>query len=143
MREQEEDLQRQEEAWREDKRIRKSQEEAEEPKKSEMKACRNKEQQVPKYQQDAKSAIEHAKEQECFHTAQKYIEISSDSSSSSSSDDSSETSSDDSSGSGTRQKPTKLVKSSNKSSTFPDKRKSDHEETPLKQPHQDSSNPRQ
>ena len=49
-----------------------------------------------------------------------------------------ETSSDDSCDSGTRQKSTKPVTSSNKSSTFPDKHKSDNEETPLKQPHQDA-----
>ena len=66
------------------------------------------------------------------------IEISSDSLSSSSSDDSLETSSDDSSDSGTSQKPTKPVTSSNKSSTLPNKHKSDIEETPLKQPHQDA-----
>ena len=46
---------------------------------------------------------------------------------------------DDSSGSGTSQKPTKTVTLSNKSSIFPAKRKSDNEEIPLKQPHQDSS----
>ena len=57
----------------------------------------NKEQQVPEYQQAIKAATEHAKEQERVHTEQKYIEISSDSSSSLSSDDSSETSLYDSS----------------------------------------------
>ena len=82
--------------------------------------------------------MEHAKEQERFHTSQKYIEILSDSLSSSSSDDYSETSLDYSPDSGTRQKPTKPVTSSNKSSTFPAKRKSGNEETPLKQPHQDA-----
>ena len=82
--------------------------------------------------------MEHAKEQELVHTPQKYIEISSVSSFLSSSNDSSETSSDDSSESDTRQKPTKAVKLSNKSSTFPDKHKSNNEETPLKQPHQDA-----
>ena len=91
----------------------------------------NKDQQVPEDQQAAKAAMEHAKEQERFHTAQKYIEILSDSSSSSSSDDSSETLSDELSDSGTRQRPTKPVTSSNKSSTFPAKRKSDNEETPF------------
>ena len=49
-----------------------------------------------------------------------------------------ETSSDDSSDSGRRKIPTKPVMSSNKSSTFPAKHKSDNEETPLKQPHQDT-----
>ena len=33
--------------------------------------------------------------------------------------------------------------SSNKSSTFPAKRKSDNEETPLKQPHQEDFTPKQ
>ena len=48
-------LQRQEEAWREDERIRKAQEEAEERKKqAKMDACMNKKQQVPEYQQSAK-----------------------------------------------------------------------------------------
>ena len=48
-----EDLQRQEEAWREDERIRKAQEEAEEQKKqAEMDACMNIKQQVPEDQQD-------------------------------------------------------------------------------------------
>ena len=98
----------------------------------------NKEQQVPEDQQAAKAAMEHAKEQERVHMAQKYIEILSDSSSSSSSDDSLETSSDDSSDSVTRQKPTKPVTSSNKSSTFLTKHKYDNVETPLKQPHQDA-----
>ena len=55
----------------------------------------NKEQQVPEDQQAAKAAMEHAKEQERVHTAQKYIEILSDSSSLSSSDNLSKTSSDD------------------------------------------------
>ena len=81
--EREEDIQRQEEYWREDKRVRKSQEEAEERKKqAEMDACMNKEQQVPEDQQSAKATMEHAKEKERVHMAQKYIEISSDSSSS-------------------------------------------------------------
>ena len=40
-------------------------------------------------------------------------------------------------------KPTKPVTPSNKSSTFPDKLKSDNEETPLKQPHQDDPTPKQ
>ena len=79
-----------------------------------------------------------SREQECVRMAQKYIEISFDSSSSSSSDDSLETSSDGSSDSGTRQKATKPETSSNKSSTFPAKHRSDNEETPLKQPHQDT-----
>ena len=34
----------------------------------------NKEQQVTENQQAAKASMEHAKEQECIHTAQKYIE---------------------------------------------------------------------
>ena len=75
--------------------------------------------------------------------AQNYIEIFSDSSSSLSSGDSLETLLDDSSDSGTRQKPTKPVTSSNKSSTFPARHKSDNEETPLKQPHQDAFTSRQ
>ena len=75
--------------------------------------------------------------------AQNYIYISSDSSSSSTSDDLLETSLDDSSNSGTRQKPTKPVSSSNKSSTFQAKSNPDNEETPLKQPHQDAFIPKQ
>ena len=52
--EREEDLQRQEEAWREDKRIRKSHEEAEEQnKQAEMYACMKKEQQVPEDEEPA------------------------------------------------------------------------------------------
>ena len=65
-----------------------------------------------------------------------YIEILFDYSSSSSSDEQLETSSYDSYDSGTREKLTKPVTSSNKSSTFLAKHKSDNEETPLKQPHQ-------
>ena len=42
------------------------------------------------------------------------------------------TSSDDESDSGRRQIPSKPVTSSSKASTFPDKHKSDHVETPLK-----------
>ena len=56
---------------------------------------------------------------------------------SSSSDNSLETLSDESSGLGRRQIPTKPVMSSNKSSTFTAKYKSDNEETPLEKPHQD------
>ena len=97
----------------------------------------NKQQQVPEYQQSEKSAIQYAQEQKCVHTAQKYIDIFSDSLSSSSSYDPLETSSGYSSDSGTSQKTTKPVTSFNKLSTFPAKRKSDNEETPLKQPHQD------
>ena len=82
--------------------------------------------------------MEHANEQERVHTAHKYIEILSDSLSSSSSYASSKTSSDESSDSGTRQKPTKPVTLYNKSSKFSDKHKSDKEETPLKQPHQNA-----
>ena len=116
-----------------------AQEESEEQTKQyEMYACMNKEQQVSEYQQAAKSAIEHAKEQERVHTAQKYIKILSDSLFSLSSDNLSEKSSDESSDSGTRQKPTKPVSSYNKSSTFQAKRKYDNEETPLKQPHHDA-----
>ena len=103
-----------------------------------MNACMNKEQQIPEYQQAAKSAMEHTKEHDCVHTAHKQIEISSVSLSSSSSDDSLETLSDGSSDSGTREKPTKPVTPSNKSSTFTAKHKSDNEETSLKQPHQDA-----
>ena len=51
----EEDLQRQEEAWREYEQIRKAQEETEERnKQAEMGACMNKYQQVPEYQQASK-----------------------------------------------------------------------------------------
>ena len=74
-----------------------------------MDAYINKEQQISEYKQAAKSKMEHAKEQECVHMAQKYIYILSDSSSSSFSDYSSEILSDDSSDSGTRQKPTKTL----------------------------------
>ena len=52
--------------------------------------------------------------------------------------DLSETLSVESSGSGRRKIPTKLVTSSNKSSTFPAKHKSDNKETPLKQLHKDA-----
>ena len=90
-------------------------------------------------QQAEKSAMEHAKEQERVNTAQKYIEILSDSSSLFSLDYLSDTLSYYSYDSGTRQKTTKPVTSSNKSSTFPDKCKSDNEQTPLKQPHQYAS----
>ena len=54
------------------------------------------------------------------------------------SDDSLEKSSDDSYDSGRRQIPTKPVISSNKSSTFTAKQKSDNEETHLEKPHQDA-----
>ena len=81
---------------------------------------------------------ESIREQERVRMAQNTIEILSDSSSSFSLDDSLKTSSDDSSDSGIRQKPTKPVTLSNKLSTFTDKQKSDNEETPLKQPHQDA-----
>ena len=83
-----------------------------------MDACMNKEQQYPEDQQTEKSTMENTKEQECVHTAQKYIEISSDSSSSSFSYDLFKTFLDNSSDSGTRQKTTNPVTSSNKSSTF-------------------------
>ena len=46
--------------------------------------------------------------------------------------------SDDKLDSGIRQIPSKPVTSSNKSSTFTAKHKSDNEEIPLKQPHQDA-----
>ena len=59
------------------------------------------------------------------------------------SDDSLERLSDDSSNAGGRQISTKPVTSSNKSSTYPYKHKSDNEETPLKQPHQDAFTPKQ
>ena len=108
-----------------------------------MDACMNKEQQFPEDQQAANNEIDHTKEQERVHRAQNYIKIPSDSSSSSSSDDLSETSSDDSSDSVTSINPTKLVTSSNKSSTFPVKHKSDNETIPLKQPHQDAFTPKQ
>ena len=103
----------------------------------------NKEQKVPEDQKSAKTSMEHTKEQECVHMAHEYIEILSDSLSSSSLDEPLETSSDDSSDSGTRQKPTKPLKSSNKLSIFTAKRKSDNKETPLKQPHQDASTSKQ
>ena len=55
IREQEEDLQHQEEAWREDERISKAQEEVEERKQqAEMETCMNKKQQVTENQQAAK-----------------------------------------------------------------------------------------
>ena len=79
-----------------------------------MYACKNKEQQVPEDQQSSKSTMEHAKEQERVHTAQKYIEILSDSSSTLSSDYLSKILSNDSSDSGKRQKQTKPMSSSNK-----------------------------
>ena len=60
------------------------------------------------------------------------------SSSSLPSDESSETSSNDSSDSGTSQKPTKPLTSSNKSSIFLAKHKTDNEEIPLEQPHQNA-----
>ena len=83
------------------------------------------------------------REQERVRIQHNYIGISSDSLSSSSSGDSLETLSDDSSDSGKRQKPIKPVTSSNKSSTFTAKHKSDNEETPFKQPHQDAFTPKQ
>ena len=46
--------------------------------------------------------------------------------------------SDDKSDSGRREIPPKSVTSYNKASTFPAEHKSDNEETPLKQPHQDA-----
>ena len=74
--------------------------------------------------------------------AQNTIEISSEYLFSLSSYDSLETSYVESSDSGTRQKPTKPVTSSNKSSIFPAKHKSYNEETPLKQAHQDAFTPK-
>ena len=103
-----------------------------------MDTCINKEKQVTEDKQAAKSSMEHAKEKGRVCTAQKYIEIPFDSSSLLSSDDWAETLSDESSDSGTRQKSTKPVTSYNKSSTFPAKYNSDNEETPLKQPLQDT-----
>ena len=47
-----------------------------------MDACIIKEKQVPEDQQSEKSAMEHTKEQKSVHTAQRCVEISSDSSSS-------------------------------------------------------------
>ena len=79
--------------------------------------------------------MDEMREEERVRMAQNNIIISSESLSS---DNSLETSSDESSGSGRRQTPTKPVISSNKSSIFPAKHKSDNEEIPLKQPHQDS-----
>ena len=67
--------------------------------------------------------MEHTKEQEHVHTAQKYIISFSDLSSSLSSDYSLETLPDDSSDSGTRKKPTEPVLSS----IFQAKRKSNNE----------------
>ena len=87
--------------------------------------------------------MENAKEQERVHTAQNATYILSDSYPSLSSDDSSETFSDDSSDSGARQNPTKLVSSSNKSSTFQAKLRSDNKETILKQTHHDDFTPKQ
>ena len=78
------------------------------------------------------------REQERVHTAQKYIEILSDSLYSSSSDDSLKTSSSDSSDSSKRQNPTKPMMLYNKSSTFLTKHKFDNEGTPMKQPTQDA-----
>ena len=75
------------------------------------------------------------REEECVCMAQNTIIILYESLSS---DDSLEKSSDESSDSGRSQIPTKPVISSNKSSTFPDKHKSNNEETPLKQPNQDA-----
>ena len=65
------------------------------------------------------------------------------SSESSSSDCLLETLSDDSSDSRRRKIPTKPVMTSNKTSKFPAKHKSDNEKTPLKQPHQDAFTPKQ
>ena len=75
------------------------------------------------------------REEERVRMAQNTVKISSESSSSY---NLFETLSDASSGSGRRQKPTKPVMSSNKSSTFMSKHKSDNEETVLKQLHQDA-----
>ena len=75
------------------------------------------------------------RDEERFIMAQSTIIIFSESLSS---DDSLETSSFESFNSGKRQIPTKTVTSSNKSSTFSAKHKSDNEESSLKQPHQDA-----
>ena len=80
------------------------------------------------------------REVECVRMAQNTIIISSESSSS---DDLLEISSDESSDSGQRKITTKPVMSSNKPSTFPAKHKSDNEETPLEQPHQDNFSSKQ
>ena len=69
-------------------------------------------------------------EQERVRMAHKYIEISSDFSSSFYSDDLLETLSDGSSDSGTKKERTKPVTSSNKSSAFTAEQNSDNEETP-------------
>ena len=74
-------------------------------------------------------------EQERVRISQNTIVISSDSLCS---DESLETSSDESSDSGTKKILTKPVTPSNKSSTFLAKHKSNIEETPLKQTHQDA-----
>ena len=103
-----------------------------------MDAYMNKEQNNPEDQQAAKAAMEHANQQERVHTAKKQIYLSSNSLSYLSSYDSSERLLDESSDSGTRQKLTKPVSSSNKSSTFQVKLRSNNEETPLKQPHHGS-----
>ena len=79
--------------------------------------------------------VDATREEDHVRMAQNIILISSESSSS---DDSLEKYSDDSSDSGTRKIPTKPVMSYNKSSTFMAEHKSDNEETPLKQPHQDA-----
>ena len=80
------------------------------------------------------------REKERVRMAQNTILILSESSFS---DESLETLSVESSGSGRRKITNKPVISSNKSSTFPAKNKSDIEETPLKQPHQDAFTPNQ
>ena len=97
-----------------------------------MEGYNNKEEK-PEDQKSAKSAINHSKEQERFHTEWNYIYLLYDFSSSLSSNDYSETSD-----SGTREKPTKPMSPSNKSSTFQAKCRSDNGETPLKQPHHDA-----
>ena len=64
-----EDIQCQEEYWREKKQIRKPQEEAEKRNKQyEIDAYINNWQQITEDQQSANVAIEHANEQECVHT---------------------------------------------------------------------------
>ena len=75
------------------------------------------------------------REEERVHMEQNNIIIPSESLSS---DDSLETLFDESSDSGRGKIPTKPVMSYNKPFTFTAKHKSDNEETPLKQPHQDA-----
>ena len=93
---------------------------------------------INKAKEESESTLRHnfeIREEERVRMVQNTIIISSESLSS---DNSLETSSIESSGSGSRQIPTKPVLPYNKSSTFRAKHKSDNEETPLKQSHQDA-----